>query len=72
MAQKEINFTKRGQNSTKAAKILKENKAEYQKLLKSEISKQTGKKDVCKAAKAASKRHKKMSWKQALKKASCK
>jgi len=63
-------FTKRGLNSTKAAKILKENKLEYQRLLKKEIAGQTGKKDVCKAAKAASKRHKKMSWRQALKKAS--
>lgn len=70
MAQKQINFTKRGANSTKAAKILKENKAEYQKLLKSELSKQTGKKDVCKAAKAASKRHTKMTWRQAMRKAS--
>lgn len=70
MTQKKIDFTKRGQNSTKAAKILKENKAEYQKLLKSELSKQTGKKDVCKAAKAASKRHTKMTWRQAMKKAS--
>lgn len=70
MTQKKINFTKRGQNSTKAARILKENKAEYQKLLKSELSKQTGKKDVCRAAKAASKRHTKMTWRQAMKKAS--
>lgn len=68
--QTQINFTRRGCNSTKAAKILKENRAEYQDFLKKEIAKQKGKKNVVKAAKAAAKKHKKMSWAQALKKAS--
>ena len=68
--QTSFNFSKRGCNSTKAARILKENRAEYRDLLKKEIAKQTGKKSVTKAAKAASKKHKKMTWKQALKKAS--
>jgi len=68
--QKSINFSRRGCNSTKAARILKENREEYQELLKKEIRKQKGKKSVTKAAKAASRKHKKMSWSQALKKAS--
>ena len=68
--QTSINFTRRGYNSTKAAKILKENREEYGKLLKKEIAKQKGKKNVCKVAKAASNKHKKMTWKQALKAAS--
>lgn len=68
--QKSINFTKRGCNSKRAARILKANREEYGKLLKKEIAKQTGKKSVTKAAKAASKKHKKMTWKQALKAAS--
>lgn len=68
--QTSINFSRRGCNSTKAAKILKENRAEYRDLLKKEIAKQKGKKSVTKAAKAASRKHKKMSWSQALKKAS--
>lgn len=68
--QKSFNFTRRGCNSKKAARILKENREEYGKLLKKEIAKQTGKKSVTKAAKAASKKHKKMTWKQALKAAS--
>lgn len=65
-----INFSKRGANSKKASKILKENREEYQILLKRELKRQTGKKNVCKAAKAASRKHKKMSWRQALKAAS--
>ncbi len=65
-----MKFNSRGANAKKASRILKENKAEYQKLLKAEIAAQKGKKDVCKAAKAASKKHNKMSWKQAMKKAS--
>lgn len=65
-----INFAKRGVNSKRASRILQENKDEYQTLLKQEIRKQKGKKDVTKAAKAASRRHKKMTWKEALKKAS--
>jgi hypothetical protein len=68
--QTEMKFNNRGENSKKAAKILKDNKNEYQRLLKAEIASQKGKKNVCKAAKAASKKHKKMTWKQALKKAS--
>lgn len=68
--QKSFNFTKRGVNSKRASQILKDNREEYQSLLKSEIRKQRGKKDVTKAAKAASKKHHKMSWKEALKKAS--
>lgn len=64
------NFSKRGVNSKRASQILQDNKDEYQKILKSEIRKQKGKKDVTKAAKAASRKHKKMSWSQALKKAS--
>ena len=68
--QTSFNFTKRGVNSKRASQILQDNKDEYQKILKSEIRKQRGKKDVTKAAKAASKRHHKMSWKEALKKAS--
>lgn len=68
--QKSINFTRRGCNSKKAARILKENREEYGKLLKKELAKQTGKKSVTRAAKAASKKHKKMTWKQALKAAS--
>lgn len=68
--QKSFNFTKRGCNSKKAARILKENREEYRNLLKKEIAKQTGKKSVTKAAKAASRKHKKMTWKQALKAAS--
>lgn len=65
--QLKLNLSERGKNSKRASKILKENRAEYQQLLKSEIKKQSGKKNVCKAAKAASKQHKKMTWKQALK-----
>ena len=68
--QTSFNFTKRGVNSKRASRILQENKDEYQTLLKEEIRKQKGKKDVTKAAKAASRRHKKMTWKEALKKAS--
>ena len=68
--QKSFNFTKRGVNSKRASQILKDNRKEYQTILKSEIRKQKGKKDVTKAAKAASRRHKKMTWKEALKKAS--
>lgn len=68
--QTSMNFTKRGCNSTKAAKILKENREEYGKLLKKEIAKQKGKKSVTKAAKAASKKHHKMTWPQALNAAS--
>lgn len=68
--QTKMNFTSRGANSKKASRILQDNKKEYQRLLKAEIASQKGKKDVCKAAKAASKKHKKMSWKQAMKKAS--
>ena len=68
--QTSFNFTKRGVNSKRASRILKENREEYQSLLKSEIRKQKGKKSVTKAAKAASKKHHKMSWKEALKKAS--
>jgi len=56
-----MNFSSRGENAKKASKILKDNKKEYQRLLKAEIASQKGKKDVCKAAKAASKKHKKMS-----------
>ena len=69
MSQTSINFSKRGANSKAASRILDENKKEYQKLLKEEIAKQKGKKSVTKAAKAASKRHKKMTWKQALRQA---
>lgn len=65
-----LKFDSRGSNAKKASKILKDNKKEYQRLLKAEIAAQKGKKDVCKAAKAASKKHKKMSWKQAMKQAS--
>ena len=68
--QTSINFTKRGCNSTKAARILKENREEYGKLLKKEIAKQKGKKSVTRAAKSAAKKHKKMTWKRALKAAS--
>lgn len=68
--QTELKFNNRGENSKKASKILKDNKNEYQRILKAEIASQKGKKDVCKAAKAASKKHKKMTWKQAMKKAS--
>lgn len=68
--QTSMKFNSRGENAKKASKILKDNKKEYQRLLKAEIASQKGKKDVCKAAKAASKKHKKMSWKQAMKKAS--
>lgn len=68
--QTSLKFSSRGENARKASRILKDNKKEYQRLLKAEIASQKGKKDVCKAAKAASKKHKKMSWKQAMKKAS--
>lgn len=68
--QTSLKFSNRGENAKKASRILKDNKKEYQRLLKAEIASQKGKKDVCKAAKAASKKHKKMSWKQAMKKAS--
>jgi len=68
--QTKMNFSSRGENAKKASKILKDNKKEYQRHLKAEIASQKGKKDVCKAAKAASKKHKKMSGKQAMKKAS--
>lgn len=68
--QTSLKFSNRGENAKKASRILKDNKKEYQRLLKAEIASQKGKKDVCKAAKAASRKHKKMSWKQAMKKAS--
>lgn len=68
--QTSLKFSNRGENAKKASRILKDNKKEYQRILKAEIAAQKGKKDVCKAAKAASKKHKKMSWKQAMKKAS--
>lgn len=68
--QTSLKFSDRGENAKKASRILKDNKKEYQRLLKAEIAAQKGKKDVCKAAKAASKKHNKMSWKQAMKKAS--
>lgn len=68
--QTSLKFSSRGENARKASRILKDNKKEYQRLLKAEIASQKGKKDVCKAAKVASKKHKKMSWKQAMKKAS--
>lgn len=68
--QTSLKFSSRGENARKASRILKDNKKEYQRLLKAEIASQKGKKDVCKAAKAASKKHKKMTWKQAMKKAS--
>lgn len=54
--QTELKFNNRGENSKKASKILKDNKNEYQRILKAEIASQKGKKDVCKAAKAASKK----------------
>lgn len=67
--QTSLKFNSRGDNAKKASKILQDNKKEYQRLLQAEIAAQKGKKDVCKAAKAASKKHKKMSWKQAMRKA---
>ncbi|MBR4155559.1 MAG: hypothetical protein IKU01_02490 [Bacteroidales bacterium] len=65
-----MKFNSRGDNAKKASRILRDNKKEYQRILKAEIASQKGKKDVCKAAKAAAKKHKKMSWKQAMKQAS--
>lgn len=52
--------------STRASKILRESRKEYQSILQKNISKQTGKKNVCKAAKEASKQYDKMSWPEAL------
>lgn len=60
----------KGLNSKKASALLKDNKREYQRILKNELRAQKGKKDVCKAAKAASKKYNKMSWGEALRKAS--
>lgn len=52
-----------------ASDILQDSKKDYQRLLKKEIAQQKGKKNVCKAAKAASQKYKKMTWSEALKKA---
>ncbi len=57
---------KKSNTSTRASKILRESRKEYQSILQKNISKQTGKKNVCKAAKEASKQYDKMSWPEAL------
>ncbi len=57
---------KKSNTSTRASKILRESRKEYQSILQKNISKQTGKKNVCKAAKEASKQYDKMSWAEAL------
>jgi hypothetical protein len=65
-----LKFNKRGENSKKASTLYRKRKKEWTRLFNEEVSKEKAKPkpNMPKAAKRASKRYKKFSWADAMRK----